>query len=128
MPGVRALCSTRNTKRDLPPTCVQYRPRQTLAEHAVKKTDLEKNKALKLANSLKLSAALRAGRDTGPAKVDRREQRRLDQEQGLVPFACKLDAELVKRLQALAPAHAGGMSGLLKEALERGLPAQDAAG
>ncbi|MGO4327913.1 hypothetical protein AB4Z48_39085 [Cupriavidus sp. 2TAF22] len=89
----------------------------------MKKTDLEKNKALKLANSLKLSSAAHGVREAGQAKIDRREQRRLDQEQGLVPFACKLDGEIVKRLQALAPAHPGGMSGLLKEALERGLPA-----
>jgi len=92
----------------------------------VKKTDLEKNKGLKLANSLKHSAAVRAAREGAQPKVDRREQRRLDQELGLVPFACKLDGELVKRLQALAVAHPDGMSGLLKEALERGLPAPSA--
>ncbi|WP_454721799.1 MULTISPECIES: hypothetical protein [Cupriavidus] len=89
----------------------------------MKKTDLEKNKGLKIANSLKHSAAVRAARDGGQPKVDRREQRRLDQEQGLVPFACKLDGELVKRLQALAATHPDGMNGLVKEALERGLPA-----
>ncbi|WP_420996316.1 hypothetical protein ACKI2N_012645 [Cupriavidus sp. 30B13] len=93
----------------------------------MKKTDLEKNKGLKLANSLKHSAAVRAAREGAQPKVDRREQRRLDQEQGLVPFACKLDGELVKRLQTLAVDHPGGMSALLKEALERGLPQQAAA-
>jgi hypothetical protein len=34
--------------------------------------------------------------------VDRREQRKLDQALGLVPFAVKLNSELVKKIQELA--------------------------
>ncbi|MEM5427004.1 hypothetical protein [Cupriavidus oxalaticus] len=90
---------------------------------AVKKTDLEKNKGLKIANSLKQASAARGGIPGGAgARPDRREQRRLDQEQGLVPFACKLDATLARRLQALAVNHPGGMSGLLNELLTGALP------
>jgi hypothetical protein len=93
-----------------------------LSDNAVKKTDLEKNKGMKLANSLKLATAGRGGIPGAAARPDRREQRRLDQEQGLVPFACKLDGTLVKRLQALAADHPGGMPGLLNELLTGALP------
>ncbi|MCY1237808.1 hypothetical protein D9M68_726530 [compost metagenome] len=88
----------------------------------MKKTDLEKNKGLKIANSLKQASA-RGGIPGGAgARPDRREQRRLDQEQGLVPFACKLDGTLAQRLQALAVNHPGGMTGLLNELLTGALP------
>jgi hypothetical protein len=85
----------------------------------VKKTDLEKNKALKLTNQLKQDAALR-GADTAP-KVDRREQRRLDQQLGLIPFACKLNETLVQTLKTRAADHPGGINGLLDELLRRAL-------
>lgn len=94
----------------------------------VKKTDLEKNKGLKIANSMKQAAASRGAGAATAAKVDRREQRRLDQEQGLVPFACKLDGKLVNRLQVLAIDHPGGMTGLLNELLTGALPAEESAG
>jgi hypothetical protein len=83
----------------------------------VKKFDLEKNKALKLANSLKQGVSARFGADPAPPKLDKREQRRLDQEKGLVPFACKLDANLVRQLKERAAAHEGGMSDMLAELL-----------
>ncbi len=88
----------------------------------MKKTDLEINNGLKIANSLQQAAAARGGIPGAAQRPDRREQRRLDQEQGLVPFACKLDGALVKRLQALAADHPGGMTGLLNEVLPRALP------
>jgi hypothetical protein len=83
----------------------------------VKKFDLEKNKALKLANSLKQGASARFGAETTQPKLDKREQRKLDQEKGLVPFACKLDSDLVRQLQERAAAHEGGMSDMLAELL-----------
>ncbi|MDE1181158.1 hypothetical protein [Paraburkholderia sp.] len=86
----------------------------------MKKTDLEKNKALKLNNAMKLSTADRFGKP-GADKLDRREQRKLDQAQGLVPFACKIDGELVATLKARAVDHPGGLSGLLNEVIQRGL-------
>ena len=83
----------------------------------MKKFDIEKNKALKLANSLKLQGSARFGAEATQPKLDKREQRRLDQEKGLVPFACKLDSDLVKQLQERAAAHEGGMSEMLAELL-----------
>ena len=88
---------------------------------AMKKFDLEKNKALKLANDLKQSKAGRFGNAPAQAAPDRRAQRKLDQELGLVPFACKLNADLVAQLQERAATHPEGMTGLLTEMLRRGL-------
>ena len=88
---------------------------------AMKKTDLEKNKAMKLIHTMKQSPE-RIGKGTPPT-ADRREQRRLDQAQGLVPFACKLNVDVVARLKARAEGHPGGMTGLLTELIEQGLPA-----
>jgi hypothetical protein len=62
---------------------------------AMKKTDLEKNKALKLTNSMKLSTADRFGKASAAAPVlDRREQRKLDQAQGLVPSSSTQNSSL----------------------------------
>ncbi|WP_277184844.1 hypothetical protein [Caballeronia sp. BR00000012568055] len=80
------------------------------------KFQLEQTKAFKLANDLKQGGKGRAGA-TEPAKVDRREQRKLDQAKGLVPFACKLDEKLVQQLKAQADAHEGGMTEVLAELL-----------
>jgi hypothetical protein len=88
---------------------------------AMKKFDLEKNKALKLDNALKQSGSERFGKGVAEPKLDRREQRKLDQAQGLVPFACKLNSELVEDLKARAANHPEGLTGLLTEVIKRGL-------
>jgi hypothetical protein len=88
---------------------------------AMKKFDLEKNKALKLTQSLKQSHSERFGKGTGEAPANRREQRKLDQAKGLVPFACKLDADLVATLKERAAAHPEGMTGLLDALLRQAL-------
>ncbi|ALE56165.1 hypothetical protein P0D87_28985 [Paraburkholderia sp. RL17-368-BIF-A] len=88
---------------------------------AMKKTDLEKNKALKLNNAMKQSTAERFGKAAAAPALDRREQRKLDQAQGLVPFACKLNSELVAELKERAAEHPEGMTGLLSEVIKRGL-------
>ncbi|WP_454764390.1 hypothetical protein [Cupriavidus campinensis] len=87
----------------------------------MKKTDLEKNKGLKIANEMKHAAAARGAGAGQAAALDRREQRKLDQQAGLVPFACKLDGKLAARLQELAKGHPGGMNGLVAEVMEKGL-------
>ena len=91
---------------------------------AMKKTDIEKNKALKLNNAMKLSTADRFGKaSAAEPKLDRREQRKLDQAQGLVAFACKLDGELVAQLKERAASHPEGLTGLLNDVIKRGLAA-----
>jgi hypothetical protein len=86
-------------------------------ELRVKKFDMEKNKALKLANGLKQNSSSSFGPQAGQPKLDKREQRRLDQEKGLVPFACKLDSDLVRQLQEHAAKHEGGMTEALTDLL-----------
>ncbi|MDG0024920.1 hypothetical protein [Trinickia sp. Y13] len=88
---------------------------------AMKKTDLEKNKALKLAQSLKQAHSERFGKGAADATVNRREQRKLDQAKGLVPFACKLDGELVATLKERAATHPEGMNGLIDALLRQAL-------
>jgi hypothetical protein len=91
---------------------------------AMKKFDLEKNKALKLMQSTKQSGPDRFGKGSVPTELDRRERRKLDQAQGLVPFACKLNADLVAQLKTRAESHPGGLTGLLTELLEAGLASE----
>ncbi|APA86348.1 hypothetical protein BJG93_13750 [Paraburkholderia sprentiae WSM5005] len=88
---------------------------------AMKKTDLEKNKALKLGNAMKHAAASHGKGVATEPKLDRREQRKLDQAQGLVPFACKLNSGLVEELKTRAATHPDGLNGLLDEVIRRGL-------
>lgn len=87
----------------------------------MKKTDLEKNKGLQINNKLNQSASPgRFGHDSR-ANTGRREQRKLDQAQGLVPFAVKLPGELVKQLQALAQAREVVPGVLVTELLQAAL-------
>lgn len=87
----------------------------------MKSTDLEKNKALDLKRKMvQAGSADRFG--AASAQVpDRREQRRLDQARGLVPFAVKLNGELVKELQALAASRQCELNTLVDELLRKGL-------
>lgn len=86
----------------------------------MKKTDLEKNKALKLAGKLTQSGPpARFGSQS--VVLDRREQRKADQALGLVPFAVKLNADLVKRIQTLATERECTVNDLVAELLNKGL-------
>jgi hypothetical protein len=53
--------------------------------------------------------------------VDKREQRKRDQELGLIPFACKLPNTLVEQLREQSAAHEGGINGLVAELLSKAL-------
>ncbi len=87
---------------------------------SMKKTDLEKNKMMKAVNQLRIAGIPdRFGRDS--TLVDKKEQRRLDQAAGLVPFACKLNSELVKTLHTEAEKQKVGMNELVAELITKGL-------
>jgi hypothetical protein len=87
----------------------------------MKKTDLEKHKGLKITSAVgRFGTPGRFGKDAGQV-ADRREQRKLDQALGLVPFAVKLNGELVQRVQALAQARQCGLSEVVAELLEKAL-------
>ncbi|MFC4159510.1 hypothetical protein [Chitinimonas lacunae] len=86
----------------------------------MKKTDLEKNKGLKLMGKMK-QAGVPDRFGQGAELIDRREQRRLDQAAGLVPFAVKLNGELVKQLHELAQSRQVSLNELVAELLNKGL-------
>jgi hypothetical protein len=87
----------------------------------VKKTDLEKNKGLKIAGGInRFGTPGRFGKDAN-VPLDRREQRKLDQAMGLVPFAVKLNSELAKQIQALAQERKAGLNEVVAELLKKGL-------
>jgi len=87
----------------------------------MKKTDLEKNKGLKINSSVnRFGTPGRFGKDAGVAR-ERREQRKLDQALGLVPFAVKLNGDLVKQIQALAQTRQTGLNEVVAELLKKAL-------
>jgi hypothetical protein len=89
----------------------------------VKKTDLEKSIGMKISGKMKQAGAPERYGKQADVAAGRRAQRKLDQALGLVPFAVKLDGDLVKRIQALAQARQAGLNEVVVELLERGLAA-----
>lgn len=87
----------------------------------MKHADLEKLKGVKIDD--RMGRAATSGRfGRGSADIpNRREQRRLDQAQGLVPFAVKLNGELVKQIQALALQRQANLNDVVAELLKKGL-------
>jgi len=90
----------------------------------VKRTDLEKMRGLKINSSAnRFGTPGRFGKDAA-APMQRREQRKLEQSLGLVPFAVKLDGDLVKQIQALALSRHAGLNEVVAELLKKGLEGQ----
>ena len=85
----------------------------------MKKTDLEKNKGQKILGKIQQGGT--PARFAGAAPLDRREQRRIDQALGLIPFAVKLNSELVQRVHAHAAAHALQLNDAVAALLAAGL-------
>ena len=85
----------------------------------MKKTDLEKLKGLRL--KPQAGAGGTSFGKAAPALPSRREQRELDRAAGLVPFAVKLNEELVARIHALAKAREGDLNAVVGELLKKGL-------
>ena len=95
-----------------------------LAVLRMKKTDIVKNLAKKIQGKMQ-TAGVPGRFGEGAAKLpDRREQRKLDQAAGLLPFAVKLHGDLVKQLQALAEAGDGNLNTLVDRLLRAGLVAE----
>jgi len=84
---------------------------------SMKKTDLAKNLALKISGQMKSAGVPGRFAQGAAAVVDRREQRKRDTAAGLVPFACKLPAELVKQLNERAAGVEGGVNALVAQLL-----------
>jgi len=87
----------------------------------MKKTDLAKSDAKKLMGKMNVPGAGAFGKEV--VVVDRREQRKRDQALGLVPFAVKLNSELVLQLQNLAKERGVDLNEAVAEVLTKGLAA-----
>ena len=85
----------------------------------MKRVDLEKNMAHKLDGRMKQAGT--PGRFAGDAVLDRKEQRKLDQAKGLIPFAVKLDAQLADEIRAVAESRKMDLNELVGELLRKGL-------
>ena len=88
----------------------------------MKKTGMAKSDAKKLMGKMSAPGAAGFG-NADAAMVDRREQRKRDQALGLVPFAVKLNSDLVQQLQALAKERAVDLNELVAELLGKGIAA-----
>jgi hypothetical protein len=85
----------------------------------MKKAELEKLKGKKISGA-GLGAGDRFGKGAGEV-LDKREQRTRDREQGLVPFACKLPEDLVRRVHEAAQARGVGLNEIAAELIAKGL-------
>ena len=88
----------------------------------MKKTGMAKSDAKKLMGKMSAPGAAGFG-NADAAVVDRREQRKRDQALGLVPFAVKLNGDLVQQLHALAKERGADLNETVAEILAKGLAA-----
>ena len=88
----------------------------------MKKTGMAKSDAKKLMGKMAAPGAAGFGQADNAA-VDRKEQRERERALGLVPFAVKLNADVVKQLQALATERGLDMNDTVAEVLAKGLAA-----
>jgi len=89
----------------------------------LKKTDLYRNLKLKLEGRMKGAPVPGRFAAEAAAVPDRKAQRKLDAAAGLVPFACKLPADLATTLRERAAQHEGGVNALVEQLLRAALKA-----
>jgi hypothetical protein len=87
----------------------------------MKKTGMAKSDAKKLMGKMAAPGATGFGKEE--VVIDRREQRKRDQALGLVPFAVKLNSELVAQLQHLAKERNLDLNEVVAELLGKGMAA-----
>lgn len=88
---------------------------------SLKKTDLAKNLGLKVTQQMKKAGPPSRFGAASTALPDRREQRKLDQAAGLLPFAVKLHDDLIKQLRELAQQEGGDLNAVTERLLRAGL-------
>lgn len=92
-----------------------------IQENPMKKSDLDRNEGLKITGQMKQAGTPDRYGSAAGALLSRREQRKLEQAQGLVAFAVKLDGDLVKQIHALAEARQAGINETVAALLAKGL-------
>jgi hypothetical protein len=88
----------------------------------MKKTGMAKSDAKKLMGKMVAPGAAGFG-NADHAIIDRKEQRERERALGLVPFACKLNADLVKQLQEHAKAGGVDVNEAVAQLLTKALAA-----
>ena len=92
---------------------------------SMKRTDLAKSLGLKVAGQMRQAGSPgRFGQASGQVP-DRREQRKLDQAAGLVPFAAKLHSDLIKELQELAAVSGQSLNEVADRVIRAGLKQEE---
>lgn len=87
----------------------------------MKKSDLDRNEGLKITGQMKQAGTPDRFGSAADRGVSRRDQRKLDQAQGLVSFAVKLNGDLVKQIQTLAETSGTGINETVADLLTKGM-------
>ncbi len=87
----------------------------------MKKTDIEKSLGAKINSKMNENTKDPSFRKDAGKPVDKREQRKIDQSKGLVPFAVKINMELVQKIQTLADEKQISVSDITADLLRKGL-------
>lgn len=90
----------------------------------MKRAELAKSKGKKIDRQMSQSVTPGRFGQGAAAVMDRREQRKRDQALGLVPFAIKLEGDLVKQLQSLTQERGIPLNELTADLLRKGLKAK----
>jgi len=87
----------------------------------MKRTDLEKSLGSKINSKIERNSESGPFNKDAVKPVDKREQRKLDQAKGLVPFAVKINIDLVEKVQVIAKEESKSVSEVVMELLLKGL-------
>ncbi|HEX5355684.1 MAG TPA: hypothetical protein VFW93_05680 [Aquabacterium sp.] len=87
----------------------------------MKKTDLVKNLGLKIKGQMQKAAVPGRFAQGSTALPDRREQRKMDQAAGLLPFAVKLHIDLARQLREMAEREGVNLNALVDRLIRAGL-------
>ena len=87
----------------------------------MKRTDLEKSLGSKINRKIERNSETDPFNKNTAKPLDKREQRKLDQAQGLVPFAVKINSNLVQKIQDIAKEESKGVNEVTAELLQKGL-------
>ena len=87
----------------------------------MKRTGLEKSLGSKINSKIERNSESDPFSKNAAKPLDKREQRKLDQAQGLVPFAVKINIDLVEQIQDMAKEEQKGVNEVVTELLQKGL-------
>jgi hypothetical protein len=88
----------------------------------MKRTDLDKQLGKQINNRIRNAGSVSPFKRT-ESVIDKKEQRRKDQALGLVPFAVKLNENLIGQINVIAAERKIGINELVAELLIKGLEA-----